>query len=101
MWGSDRTSGDLGVPEAIDGVVVDHPCGLHEGVTDGGADKLEAAAPQVPAHGVGFRCVGGDLAEGAPRIHPRFAADVPPEIRVEAAELALDRKERLGVADGG
>ena len=33
----------LTVAEAIDGVVVDHAGGLHEGVADGGADELEAA----------------------------------------------------------
>jgi hypothetical protein len=34
----------LGVPEAVDEVIVDHAHGLHEGVADGRAHELEAAA---------------------------------------------------------
>lgn len=48
------SSTELGIPEAGDGVIVDHADGLHEGVTDGGADEAEAAFFQVFAHGVGY-----------------------------------------------
>lgn len=36
-------SDDLPVTETIDGVIVDQATSLHEGITDGAADELEAA----------------------------------------------------------
>src|SRR5450755_1500471 len=45
---------ELAVAEAGGGVVVDQADGLHESVTDGGADEAEAAIFQVFAHGVGY-----------------------------------------------
>src|SRR5690606_29213735 len=41
---------------ARDQMVVDHTGGLHEGVHDGGADKIEACLFQGSGHGVGFWC---------------------------------------------
>jgi hypothetical protein len=41
----------LDISEAINGMVVDHPRGLHVGITDGWANKLEATLEQVFAHG--------------------------------------------------
>ena len=43
---------ELGVAETIDGMVVHHAGGLHEGVSDGGADEFEAAFEKGFAHGV-------------------------------------------------
>ncbi len=42
-------------------MVIDHADGLHEGVTDGGADEAEAALLEVLAEGIRFRCGGRDL----------------------------------------
>src|SRR5438309_10268261 len=46
--------GDLFAPKAAAVVVVDHAGGLHEGVADGRAHELEAAADQIFAQSVGF-----------------------------------------------
>lgn len=39
--------------EAVCEMVIDHPGGLHEGITDGAADELETAALEFPADFVG------------------------------------------------
>ena len=43
---------DTFVSEAIDPVIVDDADCLHEGVTDRGADKLEATTQEIAAQGV-------------------------------------------------
>src|SRR5947209_18477111 len=100
-WESARAPGDLCVAEAIDGMVVDHPDGLHESVADGGTGELEAPALQVAAQGVGFGCAGREFPERAPGVGPGEAANVLPDVGVEAAELFLDGEECAGVGDGG
>jgi hypothetical protein len=40
------------VTKAIHGVIIDHSGCLHESVTDGGTDKIEASLLQIFAHGV-------------------------------------------------
>src|SRR2546422_4013366 len=92
---------DLGVAKASGEVVVDQADGLHEGVTDSGTDKFEAALTQVCAQGVGFACLRGDLPQVFPGVFDWPAADKAPEIGVEAAEFLLHGQEGFGVLNGG
>src|SRR5204863_9440639 len=86
--------------EAVDGVVINHPDGLHEGITDRRADELETALEQVAAERIGFGGLRRQNLEGSSAIHNRRAADKAPEIRVEAPALIAHRQERLRVASG-
>src|SRR5580704_15466551 len=76
--------------ETITRMVVDHAGGLHEGVTDCGADESEAATPQVFAHGVRFWREYRDALRFAPIDFLWEAADELPDVVVEAPELLLD-----------
>jgi hypothetical protein len=87
--------------KAGDEVVVHHPDRLHERVADGGTDEAEAAFFQVLAHRVRFGRGGGNLLHRAAAVLPGLAIDELPGVAVEAAELALDRKERPGIGDRG
>jgi hypothetical protein len=87
--------------KAIDEVVVHHSDRLHERVADRGADEAEAAYLQVLAHRVRLGRGGGNLLHRAPAVLPGPTADELPGVAVEAAELALDRKERPGIGDRG
>ena len=49
------------VAKAIDGVVVEHADGLHQGITNRRANELESALEQVAAQRVGFVCARGDF----------------------------------------
>ena len=88
---------DLIVPKAIDGVIVDHPDGLHEGVADGRAGEAEASAFEVFAHGVGLGGFGRDLFDRFPRVAFRLAVDELPDVRIEAGELIANGQVGLGV----
>src|SRR5688500_12761546 len=59
------------VPETIDRVVVDHPDGLHERITDGRPDEFETAPRKIAAQRVRLRRGGRDLSGCSPAIHPR------------------------------
>ena len=48
--------------EAVEGVIIDHPYGLHEGVTNGGSDEFESALEQIFAHRLRFARLSGDPA---------------------------------------
>src|ERR1051326_3421491 len=86
---------------AGDEMVVDEGDSLHEGVTNRGADEVEAAPAQVVAQRIGFGGSGGDLFHGLPGVLDWLAADEGPEVSVEGAELLLDGKEGFGVLNGG
>src|SRR5437867_7725480 len=87
-------------PKAIDEVVVDHPDGLHKGITDGAADEAEAAALEVFTHGVGFWRACGNVVQRPPCALQRLAADEAPNVLVECAEFALNSQKRLCAGDG-
>jgi hypothetical protein len=89
------------VTEATDDVVVNHPGGLHVRVTDGRADKLEAARLQIFAHGVRVFGARWDLLAGFPVVDLGRAIGELPYIFVEAAELFLRFEKSFGVLDGG
>src|SRR5437762_223809 len=88
---------NLGVPEAIYGMIIDHADGLHEGVADRRADKFETTPAQVLAHCVGLFRSRGNFAKRTPGVLFGFVADELPDVSVEAAELLLDRQEGFGV----
>jgi hypothetical protein len=85
----------------MDCVIVDHADCLHEGVTDGGADKSETALLQVPAHGVGFGGPGGKLFQRPPGVPLGFAAHELPNVPIEASEFLLNGKKGPGVLGRG
>src|SRR6202022_1494998 len=61
------------VAKAGRGVIVDHARGLHQRVTDGGAEEAEATLLQVLAQGVRFLCARGNFRVGFPFILFRLA----------------------------
>src|SRR5512136_1813738 len=95
--GSGGQSPNLRMSKAAHDVVVDHPDCLHEGVTDSGADEPEAAADEILAHRLSLERTGRNLLRRAPVVGPRPTAHEGPEVRVETAEVALNRKSRPGV----
>jgi hypothetical protein len=88
------------VSEAIDGVIIDHAHGLHEGIADGRPDEFEASAQQISAQGIRLRRARGNLLGRSPPVHPRCATDEAPHVGVKTPELALYRKEGLRIAHG-
>jgi hypothetical protein len=93
-------SSDTSVSEAIDGVIIDHAHGLHEGLADGRPDEFEASAQQISAQGIRLRRARGNLLGRSPPVHPRCATDEAPHVGVKTPELALYRKEGLRIAHG-
>jgi hypothetical protein len=81
-------------------MVVHQPNRLHERVTDGRSDELEAATKEITAHRVRLRSTRWDFTEGAARVYAWFAPDERPDVRVKAAELALNDAEGFGILDG-
>ncbi len=90
----------LAVAEAADEVVVDEPRRLHVRVDDRRADELETARFQILAERIRFLARRRHVAVLAPLVHDRRAVHELPHVRVEAAELFLDSKERTRVGDG-
>src|SRR5437899_4145411 len=88
------------IAETLDRVVVDQPSSLHERVTDGRADEIEAALLQILAHRVRFRSARRNSLPQPPGVHSRFATDKLPDIAIERAELLLYRQKCLGVLYG-
>src|SRR3990172_8894211 len=82
-------------------MVLHQASGLHEGITDRGADKTKAAGFQVLAKCLRFRALGGDLLQALPVIDLRLTSNETPHIPVETAEFLLHLEKGLGVADGG
>jgi hypothetical protein len=89
------------MPEASGDVVIDHAHRLHEGVTDGRANKLESAPQQILAKGFRLGGLRGYFSGGFPRIANWAPADEAPEVGVEAAEFLLHCPKGAGVPDGG
>ncbi len=87
------------IAEAIDCVVIDHSGRLHEGVTDRGANKVEASLLQIFAHGVGFRSASREFLSSPPPIHARLAADKLPDVAVKTSKFFLNRQEGFGILD--
>src|SRR5882724_2311479 len=87
--------------KAAGNMVVGQPAGLHEGVTDRRAHEAEPTLLQLLAHRVRLRRGGGDIPHRPPDAAQRAAADEPPDVPVERAELLLDAQQGLGIGDGG
>src|SRR5260370_8442694 len=83
--------------KAVDDVIVHHPDGMHVRIDDRRADEGEATALQILAHRIGFSGASGDVPYGSTTILYRATVDEPPLIRIEAPELRLHVKKRLGV----
>src|ERR1043165_468121 len=90
---------DLTVAIALRIVIVDQADSLHERITDCRTDEFKAAFEQVFTERV--RDLG---ARGEWLVRLSFqwlAVDEPPDVGVEAAELALHFEKGDGVGDGG
>ena len=94
-----KVSLEFGMPETVDGVVVDHADGLHEGIADRGADKPEAALFQLLAHCFRSRGFGRDIRQAFPVVAYRFVVDELPDIRIETAEFRLNLEKCLGIGN--
>jgi len=70
-------------------VIVHHAGGLHVGITNRAADKLESAPLQFAAHGLRCRRAGGNVRKVAPVILLRLSVAELPDEAVEAAERRL------------
>ena len=62
--------------------------------------ELEAATKEITAHQVRRRSTRGDFTERTAPVYARLAPDERPDVRVKAAELALNDAEGFGVLDG-
>src|SRR5439155_8928320 len=82
-------------------MIVDHADGLHEGIANGAADKLEAAFLQILAHGIGFGSFVGHLLDGFPSVLLGLMADKFPNVSIKSAELVLNGQKCFGVLYGG
>src|SRR5207245_8132480 len=91
----------FGMPEAADGMVVDHPGSLNEGIAEGASDEAKSALLQGPAHGIRFLACRGNILERAAGIDLRLAADKLPDIARKIAAFLLHGQKSAGVADGG
>src|SRR6266481_6777614 len=85
------------IAETLDRVVVDQPSSLHERVTDGRADEVEAAFLQILAHRVRFRSARRNSLPQPPGVHSRFPTDKLPDVAIERSELLLHLEKCLGV----
>src|SRR5882672_10079672 len=92
---------DLSMPKTASQVIVDHPGGLHEGVADGGPDKVEATAFQILAHRDGFGGLCRNILAVPPLVRDRTPADKLPNIIGKTLELFLHLEKGLRVAYGG
>jgi hypothetical protein len=81
-------------------MVVHQPNRLHERVTDGRSDELEAATKEITAHQVGLRSTRGDFTERTAPVYAWLVPDKRPDVRVKAAELTLNDAEGLCIPDG-
>lgn len=75
--------GDFPATKTVDGVIVDHSDGLHEGITNGWADKIEAALFQIFAHQTGRRGLRRNIGKARPHVVLGRAVNVTPEKRVK------------------
>src|ERR1039458_4110578 len=87
------------MPETVHRMIVDHPGGLHEGVTNGRPDKGEAALLKVLTHGIALLRARRHLV--APGIPHRAPTHETPDVGIEGAELLLYREEGLGIGHRG
>src|SRR6266496_5050105 len=76
-------------PKTIDGMIVDHPGGLHVRVADRRADKLKPALFQVFAERIRFSASRRVIFQSSEFMHDRLSADEAPNVCVEAAKLLL------------
>ena len=81
------------IPVTVDHVVIYHSACLHVGVAAGRTDEFEAAAVQLLAHGLCFRCLRGDIRQTLPVIDKRLAVHEAPDIGVKAAKFRLHGQE--------
>src|ERR1700681_4628170 len=64
----------LTIAKAVECMVIDHACRLHESVADSRAHKVEAAFLQIFTHRVRFRGAGGEALPRLPGVHSRLAS---------------------------
>ena len=82
-------------------MVIDESRGLHEGIADGGADKVEAVGSKGLAHGAGFFGLGGYVGKALKGVSDGFAVYKAPKELVQRPMLGLDGQDGAGVSDGG
>src|SRR5438445_404329 len=80
-------------------MVIDHSHGLHKGIADRRANKLETALEQIFAHRVRFGSFRGNHFKGFPGVVDWFAADELPDVSIETAKFFLDRQKSVRVLD--
>ena len=89
----------LAITKASRLVIVDHTDCLHEGITDGRADKFETTLQQIFAERVGDFGASSEWCVGL--AFQRLAVYEPPNVLVKAAKFALHCEKSDSVSDGG
>ncbi len=79
--------------KAMGRMIVDHASSLHERVANNRADEFEPPTFQVLTHGIGNRCVTGNVFRRFPAIANRSAFDELPDILIKASDFLLDAKK--------
>ncbi len=87
------------VTKTVRGVIVNHAHGLHVGVTNRTADKLEAAFFKILAHLIRLRRGDRDVFKFFPVIDNRFAIDKLPDVVAKIAVFFHDGKINAGIGD--
>ena len=80
-------------------MIVDHADSLHEGVADGGADKIEAALFQGPGHGIRLGGRGRSLSHALPVVDLHLATDKTPEEGGKVDPLGLHGQIGTSISD--
>lgn len=82
-------------------MIVHYSHSLHKRIDYRRADKFKAALFQVLAYPVGERGAHGNVGEGFRAVDYRGVVNIAPDELIEAAEFALNFKERFGIGNGG
>jgi hypothetical protein len=87
------------VPETVYDVIISHAYCLHEGVTNGRADKFESLFNQIFTHCIRLRGAGGDIRHLFPRILYGSAMNELPDVVIKASKFLLNLQKCPGVRD--
>src|SRR5210317_742914 len=81
-------------------MIVDHAGGLHVGINNRAADKLETALPEVARQRIRFFRCRRNLVHPLPSILDRAVADEAPYVVAESVKFLPDVEKRPSIADG-
>ncbi len=92
---------DFVIAKTIDGMIVDHPDGLHVGIHNGGAQEFESSFLQVEGQFLGGGGDRWDVLHRPPTVDQRVSLDKIPHIFGKRPKFVLHFQKTLGVVDRG